>query len=248
MIGTPVWRILNYGFIPTLKYFANHRLGSKSPSKNLEEISLESFAKFIGVEDENLEINSRAVVASMVHQMRELMESESAGQKIKNVLESNSSICRLLILELAIRSGRFRSFLETGTQHGLSVFVVNESARRYSLEINVASFDVSHDQYFVRSAGVKYSALSWPVRWNFKKETLDLKIDPMLFFHDSDHSYENMFFEFDWAWNHLQAQVIISDDVDGNDAFYDFCQSSRITGYRIMIDHGPALGFAMRGL
>ena len=100
----------------------------------------------------------------------------------------------------------------------------------------------------MRSAGVTYSALSWPARKNFKKETLNLKRDPLIFFHDSDHSYENMFFEFQWAWNNLQAEVIISDDIDGNDAFFDFCESSGISGYRIMIDDGPAVGFAMRGL
>jgi hypothetical protein len=242
-----MWRVLNYGFLPTLKYFISHRLGSKSRNKNLEEMSLASFAKLIGVEEDS-ERDSRAIVASMVNQMRDQMKIESDGRKIKNVLGSDSSIARLIILELAIRSSRFNSFLETGTQHGLSAFVVNESARRYSLDMNIASFDVSHEQYFVKSAGVTYFALLWPVRRNFKKETLNMKLDPLLFFHDSDHSYENMFFEFQWAWNHLQAQAIISDDVDGNDAFFDFCKSSGITGYRIMIDHGPAVGFVMRNI
>ena len=79
--------------------------------------------------------------------------------------------------------------------------------------MDIVSFDVSHKQYFVRSAGVTYSLLASPVRRNFKKETLDFKHDPLLFFHDSDHSYENMFFEFKWAWDHLEAEVLISDEV-----------------------------------
>ncbi len=248
MIGTPLWRTLNYGIIPTLKYFASHRLGSKSPNKDLEALSIASFAELIGIKEADPESDSRATVVSMVHQMRAQMELESDGQKIKNVLGSDSSIARLIILELAIRSNRFGSFLETGTQHGLSAFVVSESAKRYSPEMKISSFDVSHEQYFVRSAGVTYSALSWPARKNFKKETLNLRRDPLIFFHDSDHSYENMFFEFQWAWNNLQAEVIISDDIDGNDAFFDFCETSGISGYRIMIDDGPAVGFAMRGL
>lgn len=248
MIGTPLWRTLNYGVKPTLKYFTSRRLGSKSTNKNLEVMSLNSFAELIGVKGANPEIDSRERVISLVRQMQAKMELESDGRTIKNVLGSDSSIARLIILELAIRSARFTSFLETGTQHGLSAFVVNESAKMFSLEMNVVSFDVSTDQYIVKSAGVTYSALSWPVRRNFKKETLNLKRDPLLFFHDSDHSYENMFFEFQWAWNQLQAEVIISDDIDGNDAFYDFCTSSGIPGYRIMIDNGPAIGFAMRGI
>lgn len=248
MIGTPLWRILNYGLYPTFKYFATHRLGSRSQEKILESLRVSDFAALIGVKGENYENVSRENVLSLVKKMREQVESDSEGRKIKDVLGSESSIARLIILELAIRSDRFKSFLETGTQHGLSAFVVNESAKRYSPTMNIASFDVSHEQYFVRSEGVIYSLLASPVRRNFKKETLDFKSDPLLFFHDSDHSYENMFFEFLWAWDHLKAEVIISDDIDGNDAFFDFCKSAGVTGYRIMIDDGPAVGFAKRGL
>lgn len=248
MIGTPLWRILNYGIAPTFKYFATHRLGSRSRDKSLESLSASDFAVLIGVKEESSETVSRENVLKMVRRMRDQVGSDSEGRKIKDVLGSESSIARLIILELAIRSNRFKSFLETGTQHGLSVFVVNESAKRYSPTMSIASFDVSHEQYFVRSEGVTYSSLAWPVRRNFKKETFDFKRDPLLFFHDSDHSYENMFFEFQWAWDHLGAEVLISDDIDGNDAFFDFCKSKGVTGYRIMIDDGPAVGFAKRGV
>jgi predicted O-methyltransferase YrrM len=43
------------------------------------------------------------------------------------------------------------------------------------------------------------------------------------FFHDSEHSYYNMRFEFGAAWPRLsKAGVLISDDVDTNAAFSDF--------------------------
>ncbi len=248
MIGTPIWRILNYGITPTLKYFATNRLGLKSQYKNLEALSLSDLAKSIGLKEENSESISRKNVQPMVQEMRERVKLDLEERKIKDVLKSESSIARLIILELVIRSSRFGNFLETGTQHGLSAFIANESAKRSSLKLNVVSFDISHEQYFVRSTGVTYSTLTWPVRKNFKRGTLNLPHDRLLFFHDSDHSYENMSFEFQWAWNHLKAEAIISDDIDTNDAFFDFCKSTGITGYRIMIDKGPAVGFAMRGL
>lgn len=248
MIGTPLWRILNYGVAPTFKYFATHRLGSRSQEKVLESLSVSSFAALIGLKEENWESVSRINVLAMVKKMRDQVELDSEGWKIKDVLGYESSIARLIVLELAIRSARFKSFLETGTQHGLSAFVVSETAKRYSPTMKVASFDVSHRQYFVKSEGVTYFSLAWPVRRNFKRETLNFKRNPLLFFHDSDHSYENMFFEFLWAWNYLQAEAIISDDIDGNDAFYDFCNSVGIVGYRILIDDGPAVGFAIRNL
>ena len=46
-----------------------------------------------------------------------------------------------------------------------------------------------------------------------------------LFFHDSEHTYENMLFEYRVAWEHLgQGGALISDDVHLNQAFTDFCR------------------------
>jgi predicted O-methyltransferase YrrM len=46
-----------------------------------------------------------------------------------------------------------------------------------------------------------------------------------IFFHDSLHTYENMIFEFQNAWAHLRTGgVLLSDNIDDNSAFYDFCK------------------------
>lgn len=246
MIGTPIWRVVNYGFISTFKYFFTHRLGKKSSNKRLETLSLAELAKLLRIDDLNPEATSRAAVVSMMNSMR--TRTGSHRVRIKNVLEEDSSISRLIVLEFILRSGQFKSLIETGTQHGLSAYVAGETSEKLGLQMNISSFDVSHNQYFIRSAGCNYFLLSWPVRRKFKKQTLKLANQQLIFFHDSDHSYENMFFEFSWAWKKLKAEVIISDDIDGNDAFYDFCKSNQIMGYRLMIDTGPAVGFAMRSL
>jgi predicted O-methyltransferase YrrM len=53
--------------------------------------------------------------------------------------------------------------------------------------------------------------------------TLSGSID--MFFHDSEHSYENMMFEFDWAYAHLgNGGILMSDDIDWNRAFRDFAE------------------------
>ena len=45
-----------------------------------------------------------------------------------------------------------------------------------------------------------------------------------LFFHDSMHTYDHMMFEFDTVWPKLKTNgVLVSDDVDWNLAFSDFC-------------------------
>jgi hypothetical protein len=45
-----------------------------------------------------------------------------------------------------------------------------------------------------------------------------------LFFHDSEHTYENQSFEYRVAWRHLKpGGMLISDDVHLNCSFRDFC-------------------------
>lgn len=46
-----------------------------------------------------------------------------------------------------------------------------------------------------------------------------------IFIHDSEHTYENMMFEWSTVWPHItHGGLLISDDVDNNQAFADFCR------------------------
>jgi len=46
-----------------------------------------------------------------------------------------------------------------------------------------------------------------------------------MFIHDSEHSYETMWFELTAAWGSLrEGGVLICDNVEANTAFYDFCR------------------------
>ena len=52
----------------------------------------------------------------------------------------------------------------------------------------------------------------------------DFKID--IFLHDSDHSAENMKFEFNWAYQHINNNGwIVSHDTHNNSAWDDFCET-----------------------
>ncbi len=53
-----------------------------------------------------------------------------------------------------------------------------------------------------------------------------------IFYHDSDHSYTNMMFEFETAWPHISPEgFLLSDDVKRNDAFVDFANKHAIKVY-----------------
>ena len=59
------------------------------------------------------------------------------------------------------------------------------------------------------------------------------------FLHDSDHSYENMMFEFEAAWPKiLTGGFLVSDDVKWNDAFIDFANKNNIKDYSISSGFG----------
>ena len=61
-----------------------------------------------------------------------------------------------------------------------------------------------------------------------------------IFLHDSDHSYENMTWEFEIAYSALDREgLLLSDDVLANDAFSDFCISKGLT-FRNVYNLGAA--------
>jgi hypothetical protein len=50
-----------------------------------------------------------------------------------------------------------------------------------------------------------------------------------IFFHDSDHSYEHMVFEFESTLPYLTKKgILLSDDVDKNEAFSQFTRKHKM--------------------
>jgi predicted O-methyltransferase YrrM len=55
-----------------------------------------------------------------------------------------------------------------------------------------------------------------------------------IFLHDSDHTYQNMLWEFQTAWKYLKpGGILLSHNIDTNDAFPDFCQSYGVRDYSL---------------
>jgi predicted O-methyltransferase YrrM len=70
-------------------------------------------------------------------------------------------------------------------------------------------------------------------RWRLIIGKSSEKLKPLLdglkeidvFLHDSEHTYENMMYEFETAWLHLkEGGILLSDDITWNEAFSDFCR------------------------
>ena len=46
-----------------------------------------------------------------------------------------------------------------------------------------------------------------------------------IFLHDSEHTYETMWFELNEGWSKLKEKgILICDNIDNNTAFFDFCR------------------------
>lgn len=77
-------------------------------------------------------------------------------------------------------------------------------------------------------------------RWHLILGDSSEKLEPLLkkggeidiFLHDSEHSYQNMIWEFQTAWKYLKkGGLLLSHNIDTNDAFSDFCLDRSIKGY-----------------
>jgi hypothetical protein len=249
-IGSIFWRMRNYGIIATFKYIYTEKI-NKSIFNNSESLLISSLAE---LNNELFKINEKNVLdlgSSSDRFFNEISENlinlESKGLGIKNSVVGNAgSKTRLKVLAYMINYFNFDLIIESGTQHGISAlfmerFAITENTKIYSIDIknNVIPEGIGK---------VNYVVLSSPVRKSFKTFTRKLikRNDRSLYFHDSDHSYENMTFEFNWAWNELKVDCLISDDVSENAAFSKFVLKNNLTPYYCKFDSGSLVGIVLK--
>lgn len=240
----------NYGIIATFKYIYTEKI-NKSIFNNSESLLISSLAE---LNNELFKINEKNVLdlgSSSDRFFNEISENlinlESKGLGIKNSVVGNAgSKTRLKVLAYMINYFNFDLIIESGTQHGISAlfmerFAITENTKIYSIDIknNVIPEGIGK---------VNYVILSSPVRKSFKTFTRKLikRNGRSLYFHDSDHSYENMTFEFNWAWNELKVDCLISDDVSDNTAFSKFVLKNNLTPYYCKFDSGSLVGIVLK--
>jgi hypothetical protein len=149
-----------------------------------------------------------------------------------------------IVLYLLLRKYRPSLVVETGVAQGVSTtYILSALARNGSgsLEsIDAPNYSSHGPEYFGTARMVDRVRLKaglqpgWlvppPLRrlWNLSigrsRDILPKISRPIgMFYHDSEHSFENMSFEFEWAWQNLvPSGLLVSDDIDWNDAFGEF--------------------------
>jgi hypothetical protein len=135
-------------------------------------------------------------------------------------------ICRLTQPEIVIETGVCAGFSSVFILYALKK---NNAGHLYSIDLpNQPGQEISNGK-----------PVGWLVpeelkeRWELILGASNEKLFPLLtklgkidiFYHDSEHSYNNMWFEFNSAWESLKSGgLLLSDDITENKAFADFCR------------------------
>lgn len=142
----------------------------------------------------------------------------------------------------AVRALRPAVVLETGVSHGMSSWLIlnalhkNAHGQLYSIDLPNRDTNVNYN--FDKQANTGWVVPEslrnrWELHLGSSRELLPGLLQKLghvdIFFHDSEHSYDNMFFEFNETWPFLNPSgIVISDDVHKNAAFNDFVAQKNI--------------------
>lgn len=120
------------------------------------------------------------------------------------------------------------TFLETGVSHGFSSLLILEAMERNG-KGTLFSTDIEYDVGELVPLGLRKR---WKLIIDTPDKVLDVAIRTVadkridIFMHDSDHSYEGMAREFNLVKNNMSTNgIILSDDIEENNAFIDFAHS-----------------------
>jgi hypothetical protein len=242
--GSITWKLLNYGVLATFRYlsFEKFHLSTKAKQVQPKVISEIDLINAFEVDHEVTKL-----ISDFYDEFIVTCEKRFAGTKIKTgVISQTESKNRLYCIGLALHKFRPNLYVETGTQHGISAEFAVQFSKAIDLDLAAVSFDVNSNSLMFTDYGFKQIMLKKPVRKNFLKYLNKFrdKYNKIVFFHDSDHSYENMFSEFTAAWKILNPVAILSDDVNLNKSFSDFCRSKDLYFIEFSLGHGNSVGFS----
>ncbi len=142
-----------------------------------------------------------------------------------NYYDSNKKTLKLL--ELLIEEFRPLTIVETGIANGKSTRKILEAIMKFNMfDSKLYSFDIDprvETPDLKKNPQFRFILIDSANRF---VESMHEIANVNLFYHDSDHSYENQMSEYTTAWEMLDHKngILVSDDVNWSEAFLDFCK------------------------
>jgi len=136
------------------------------------------------------------------------------------------------------------SMIETGVAHGSSSWIILNAMRKngkgklYSIDLpnndTNSAYNFNEAQPVTGWMVPDELKSQWELHLGYAQEILPALLNRLktidIFFHDSDHSYEHMKFEFETAAPFIRkGGVLLSDDVHKNKAFEEYVSKSKNT-------------------
>lgn len=142
------------------------------------------------------------------------------------------------MLYAVCRRQRPGNIVETGVGGGVSSSYIlcamekNEHGQLYSIDL--PSGRESRSGWMIPD----YLRHRWHLTQGRSADTLEPLLKKVkeidIFLHDSDHSYENMLWEFETAWAYMKkGGLLLAHNIDYNDVFSDFCRNHNVKGYTL---------------
>ena len=250
-LGSLIWRVNNYGLPAAIRYLVFRVLKTRNKLENFDQIR--NLDALVDRNNQNTEREEKSLILKFSKTYDFIVDLYSnfisSGNRIKNnIIGDAASSTKFKVLAYLIEKNRFDLIIETGTQYGTTALFMDRYLQDNNLRCDLVTIDVEMYPSPKHSSKLMKKYLKSPGRKNFKIFTKNLieSKRKILFFHDSDHTYENMMFEFRWAWNQLNVFCIVSDDIENNSAFYDFANSVARIPIVCKFDFGPAVGILQR--
>ena len=211
-------------------YMENKRLkiNRKHPFKFSEEIRVfenyQNFLKCLIDYDEPSKIYSTSLNNTYFNLIEEI-ESVYGKDKSISVLSLDESIS----LYFLIKNLKPEIVVETGVSDGMSSFIIlsalNENGKGKLYSIDLA--DVGMPKLYGKEPGWivdEELRKRWTLIYGKTSDELPELLEKLkyvdIFLHDSEHSYENMQFEFSLALKYMkEGSLLLSDDARANSAF-----------------------------
>jgi predicted O-methyltransferase YrrM len=178
---------------------------------------------------------NRGLITHIINSLKELENTGAFNPTFQTVIYA---LVRHLMPE---------NIVETGVANGVSSTIIltainlNKKGILHSIDLPTKFWDKTdyrkEDKVQVKNDQVgwivpKELRNNWSLTLGKSKEKLPEVVKEIkkldMFFHDSEHSYENMMFEFTTVWPYIVKKgIIIADDVNRNNAFDEFVDSHK---------------------